>query len=246
PTATVAPTPTPTVAPTPTPTVAPTPTPTPTVAPTPTPTPTPAPIPAPTPTPVPTPQIESALIYRKGAMVKQYTNYWCVPATTQTMLNLILGKSDRSYATQRKLYKGIRAHNRYRYATRGNDPLGWAWGLRYYSGNRVDYRARAFTSKNKALWAIVESILRTGHPVGIPVRKGTHAWIVLGYRVQRDALEPTKRTLLGLYVSGPLGGTRDPWTYKYMKLADFRKVYGKYHEWQRKVIWEDKWVIISQ
>ena len=53
--------------------------------------------------------------------------------------------------------------------------------------------------------------------------------------------------LLGFYVSGPLGSSsKDPWTYKFMKLADFRKHFSRYHEWQRRVVWEDKWVIISQ
>lgn len=232
----------------PTPTPAPTSTPTPTPAPAPDPPPTPTPTPGPTvePTPAPSPIIETFLNYRRAAVVRQYTNYWCVPATTQTMLNLAVGRSDQTVATQRRLYRAIREHNRYRYRTLGNDPQGWAWGLRRYSGYTLDYRARAFTSKTQALWAIQESIERTGDPVGVVVRRGTHAWVVLGYRIARDAQDPTKRTLLGFYVNGPLGATRDPWTYRYISLTEFRKVFSMYHEWQRKVIWEDKWVIISQ
>lgn len=192
------------------------------------------------------PAATKAFIYREGAMVKQYTNYWCVPATTQTMLNLILGKSDRSYATQERLYKGTRAHNRYVYATKGNDPAGWAWALRYYSGGRTAYRDRAFTNKTEAINAIAESIDRTGTPVGITVHRGTHAWVVLGYRAERSATDPTKRTLTGFYVSGPLGSPKDPWPYKYLSMATFRDHFSRYHEWQRSVVWEGKWVIISQ
>ncbi|MGK2850091.1 MAG: hypothetical protein ACSLFN_04175 [Candidatus Limnocylindrales bacterium] len=232
------------------PTATPEPTPAPTVAPSPEPTPAPTVAPSATPTAAPTPAptaiVESVVIYRRSAMVKQYTNYWCVPATAQTILNLAAGRSDQTLATQRRMYRNIRAHNRYTYKTLGNDPQGWAWGLRYYSGNTLNYQARAFTSKTRALWAIQESIQRTGDPVGVTVRSGTHAWVVLGYRLSTDIADPSKRTLLGFYVSGPLGGTRDPWTYKYMSLTAFRKVFSMYHEWQRKVIWEDKWVIISQ
>jgi len=234
PSASIAPTPTADPSPAPTPEPSPEPTPAPTVGPT------------PTPLPAPTAIVESVVVYRRSAMVKQYTNYWCVPATAQTILNLASGLSDQTVATQRRMYRNIRAHNRYTYKTLGNDPQGWAWGLRHYSGYTLDYRARAFTSKIQALWAIQESIERTGDPVGVTVRKGTHAWVVLGYRISTDAADPSKRTLLGFYVSGPLGGTRDPWTYKYLSLIDFRKVFTMYHEWQRRVIWEDKWVIISQ
>jgi hypothetical protein len=186
------------------------------------------------------------LIYRKSAMVKQYTNYWCVPATTQSMLNLVLGRSDRTSATQERYYKGTRKHNRYTYATKGNDPQGWAWALRYYSGGVTTYRDRAFTNKTAALQAIVESIDRTGTPVGVTVHRGTHAWIVLGYRAERDAADPTRRTILGFYVSGPLGSPKDPWPYGYMPMAEFRTHFSKYHEWQRSVIWEGRWVVVSQ
>jgi hypothetical protein len=198
--------------------------------------------PLPTPAYVPT----RVLIHRESAMVKQYTNYWCVPATTQSMLNLILGTSDRTKATQERYYKGTRKNNRYTYATKGNDPQGWAWSLRYYSGGRTTYQARSFTNKTASLNAIVESIDRTGSPVGVPVHDGTHAWIVLGYKAAPDPDDPSKRIIQGFYVSGPLGSPTDPWTYEYMSNSTFRTHFTKYHEWQRDVIWEGTWVIISQ
>lgn len=223
----------------------PTPTPDATLEPTPDP---PPPIvePVPTPAAVPTPIIESFVIYRRDAVVRQYTKYTCVPATTQTMLNLIAGTNDRSLATQMRYYQAVRKNNRYTYRTLGNDPRGWAWGLRYFSGGTTNYRARAFDDKDTAMWAIQESIARTGSPVGITVWGGTHAWVVLGYRIARDPLDPSRTTLVGFYVSGPLGASRDPWTRKFMSIAAFRKNFTRYHEWQRRVVWEDKWVIVSQ
>src|SRR5688572_7619470 len=135
PTATPEPTPVPTATPTPTATPSPRRTLSPTVPPTPTPPPTPrptlAPAPTPTPTPSPTPRrtpvITKVNLYRSTAMVRQYTNYWCVPAATQSMVNLVRPTSNRSYLTQKFYYKTIREHHRYYYATRGNDPQGWAW-----------------------------------------------------------------------------------------------------------------------
>jgi hypothetical protein len=179
-------------------------------------------------------------------MVRQYTNYWCVPATTQSMVNLVRRTSNRKYLTQKFYYKMIRQHNRYYYRTRGNDPQGWAWGLRYFSRRTALYAARAYTNKQQALDAIVASIAKYKDPVGVTVRNGTHAWVVLGYRTSHDPIEPTKKTILGFYVSGPLGSTADKWPYAYLTVSQFKSYFTRYHEWQRKVIWEGKWVIIAQ
>ncbi len=242
--ATATPTPGPTAAPTPVPTAAPAAAPTP--APTATPGPTPTPSPGPTVSPPPGTTVTRLLLYRRTAMVRQYTNYWCVPAATQTMVNLIRGTNDRTYATQRRFYYVTRYHNRYVYKTRGNDPAGWAYALRYFTQWQTSYQARSFTNKTQAIEAIAASIARTHQPVGVPVWGGTHAWVIVGYRSQTDPNDPSKRTLLGLYVSGPLASPRDPWLYEYLSLATFRLNFTRYHEWQRRVIWEGRWVIISQ
>jgi hypothetical protein len=176
-------------------------------------------------------------------MVRQYTSYWCVPAATQTMWNLIRHDSSTSYLRQKMLYRQIRQHNRYRYTTNGNDVQGWAWALRYWTYK--PYYAHAYVSKTTAMLAIVAAIQRTHHPVGVVIKAGTHAWVVLGYRVSVDVLDPTRRTLLGFYVTGPLGAPGDPFPYRYLTVAAFSKVYTRYHEWQRKVIWEGLYVTVN-
>ena len=239
------PTPAPTAAPTPDAAPAPTATPEPTSVPadhTAPPTATPAPIATPTPSGR---VIQSRNLYRYSAMVRQYTSYFCVPATVQSIANLILGTSNRSYSRQAYIYKLTRLHNRYRYATRGNDPQGWGWTLRYFTNGRP-YYPRAYTNKDQAITSIWASIARTRHPVGVTVYAGTHAWVVLGYKLSYDLDEPAKKTLLGLYVSGPLGTTSDRWPYKYLTVSQFRDVFTRYHEWQRSVIWEGKWVVLAQ
>ncbi len=189
-------TPTPTATPTPGPTATPaptaTPTPTPTATPTPRPTatPTPRPTPTPAPTPRPTPVITKVNLYRWSAMVRQYTNYWCVPAATQSMVNLVRGTSNRSYATQKYFYKRTRGHNRYTYATRGNDPQGWSWAVRSYSGK--PYAAYAYTSKSRALDKIVASIAKTGDPVGVPSMVAPMPGSSWG--IGRATIRPTRRT----------------------------------------------------
>ena len=246
PSPTPAPTPTPTPEPTPVPTQAPEPTSAP-VGHTPVPTDTPPPTSTPTATPTPASGtvLQSRNLYRYSAMVRQYTSYWCVPATVQSIANLVLGTSNRSYSRQAYIYKLTRLHNRYRYATKGNDPQGWAWSLRYFT-NGKPYYSRAYTNKDAAIASIWASIVRTRSPVGVPVNSGTHAWVVLGYKLTYDLDEPAKKTLLGLYVSGPLGTSADRWPYRYITVAQFRDVFTRYHEWQRSVIWEGKWVVVAQ
>ena len=240
------PTPAPTPDPTPDPTSAPTAAPAPTSAPADhTPDPTDTPSPTATPTPSPATVIQSRNLYRYSAMVRQYTSYWCVPATVQSIANLVLGTSNRTYSRQGYIYKLTRLHNRYRYSTKGNDPQGWAWSLRYFT-NGKPYYARAYTNKDVAIASIWSSIARTRNPVGVTVYSGKHAWVVLGYKLTYDTDEPAKKTLLGLYVSGPLGTTADRWPYKYLTVAQFRQVFTRYHEWQRSVIWEGKWVVVGQ
>ena len=218
---------------------------TPTASAQPAPTSEPSPTPSPTvePTPGATPRIVSVLMYRRSAIVRQYTNYWCVPAATQTMWNLVRGDSNSTYLRQSTLYKQIRLHNRYRYSTNGNDVEGWAWALRRWTYK--PYVARAYLSKTVAIDSIVEAIDRTGHPVGVTVRSGTHAWVVIGYRTAIDPNDPTRRTLQGFYVTGPLGGYRDPYPYRYVSLTSFKAVYTRYHESQRKVVWEGLYVVVN-
>jgi hypothetical protein len=220
----------------------------PTPDPTATPDPTPTPNPSPTPTdpPSPTATIAALNLYRSSALTRQYTNYWCVPAATQTMVNLVRGTSNRRYLTQKYYYKLTRQHNRYTYVTKGNDPQGWAWAATYFSRGEATYRARTFTDKTAAINAIADTIRRTRNPVGVTVRAGTHAWVVLGYRMQVSLTDPSKRTVLGLYVSGPLGTSADMWPYRYLTVSQFRNYFTRYHEWQKSVIWEGKWVVISE
>lgn len=190
-------------------------------------------------------EAQSLNLYRSSAMVRQYTNYWCVPATTQSMVNLVRGTSNKTYATQQFMYKKTRQNNQYSYATLGNDPAGWAWAATYFSRGEATYEARAYTSRSAAIAEIADSLWRTRHPVGITVRYGTHAWVVLGFKGDIVPGKDGSRRVFGFYVSGPLASPTDPWSVKYMSIDTFNASFTRYHEWQRSVPWEDKYVVIS-
>jgi hypothetical protein len=184
-------------------------------------------------------------LYRPYGVVRQYTSYWCVPASVQTMLNLIRGTTNRSYDYQARYAWHVKRLNRYTYSSRGNDPQGWAAALDKFVGGDWHYDDRWYSSQGEAVRAIVESIDRTGHPVGIVVDRGSHAWTVIGFRAKERDGDAATREILGVYVTGPLYG-RDPWPYRYLTVAQFATRFTRYHESSRSVIWEGKYVIVSE
>jgi hypothetical protein len=182
---------------------------------------------------------------RTTAHVLQYTSYWCVPAAAQTMINLITGRSDSSYATQSRLYTELQRANLYDYSTKGNDVRGWARVLTARLPTGMGYADMSFSSQSAAYGAIVDAMDRTKRPVGIVVAAGTHAWTVVGFTV-RETTGPTRsRTILGFTVVGPLGSPKDPWPKKYLTVSQLSSSFTRYHEWQRKVVWEGKYVIVA-
>ncbi len=184
-------------------------------------------------------------LYHSYAVVRQYTSYWCVPASVQTMLNVVRDTTNQSRNYQARYAWHVKRHNRYTYPSRGNDPQGWAATLDMFVGGEWHYDDRRFASQSVAIDAIVESIERTGHPVGIVVDRGSHAWTVLGFRAERRDGDAETQTILGLYVTGPLYG-RDPWPFKFLPLAQFATRFTRYHESSRSVIWEGQYVIVSE
>ena len=192
-------------------------------------------------------RVRTVDLSRPGAAVTQYTSYWCVPAATQTMLNLVRGTSDRSYATQARLYRELRAANKYSYPTLGNDVRGWARVLTAHLPAGKAYSDHAFSSRTDAYDAIVDSMDATGRPVGIVVDRGSHAWTVVGFRVaeQVGVRSVGSRTILGFYVIGPLGAGRDPWPKGYYTVAQLSTRFTRYHESTRKVVWEGLYVIVE-
>ncbi len=228
-------------------------------APTATPAPTADPAPSPDPAPTPEPAVVSGPslarltidinLYRPYAIVRQYTNYWCVPANAQTMVNLVMGRLDRTYKTQARYAWHTKRLNKYRYSTRGNDPRGWAKFLDLVLPGDRHYLDRSFGNQSQAIGAIVEALDRTGHPVGIVVDRGSHAWTVLGYRGSMVEGDPSSKVVEGFYVSGSLyrlRRSREPWPYRYLTLSAFRGRFTRYHESRRRVVWEGKYVIVAE
>ncbi len=223
-----------------------------TASPTPSPTAATSPTASPAPTPAPTSATAGAAVvitrslYRSGAVVTQYTSYWCVPASVQTMANLILRTSDRSYATQKLLASATYRFNRYRYHGPGNDIRGWSGALNWRLPDSlpVAYRDRSYPTRTAALDAIVDAIDETGYPVGVTVWHGGHAWSVIGYRIRQVPGDRSSREILGFYVVGPLGSPRDPWPVRLMSVDAFLTNYNRYYEDRHREPWHGDYVLV--
>ena len=158
-------------------------------------------------TPAPTPVTRTFDLSRDGAAVTQYTSYWCVPASVQTMLNLVTGRSDRSYATQSRLYTELRQREplslQHSAATTSgagpatDRPPAGRQGLR---GCQLRFAGRSLPRDRQC-----DGRTATGRDRR---RRGQHAWTVVGFRVARRRVARSRTTVLGFYVVGPLG--RDP------------------------------------
>jgi hypothetical protein len=185
-------------------------------------------------------------LYRAGASVRQYTSVWCVPASVQTMANIILGTRDTSYATQKLLASVAFRFNRYRYTGPGNDIRGWAGALNWRLPDSlpVTYRDRSYSTRTAALNAIVDAIDQTGYPVGITVWHGGHAWAVVGYQLRQVPGDSASRQFLGFYVVGPLGAPRDPWPVRLVGVNTFLPNFSRYYEDEFREPWHMDYVVV--
>lgn len=145
------------------------------------------------PTPAPTPRLRPRPkagpfrieLYRKGDMVSEFTNYWCVPAAMQTMMNVIDGgQPDRSQATQLRLYRLARKLSSDKLDGKGAEPVGWARGLTRLGYGR--YVVSAYRTRGAAIRAAAKALRMTGRPVGIIAWNGAHSWVMTGFKATAD------------------------------------------------------------
>jgi hypothetical protein len=147
----------------------------------------------PRPTPAPTPRLRPKPkpgpfrmdLYRKGDMVSEFTNYWCVPAAMQTMINIMeRGGPDRTRATQLRLYRLARRLSTDKLDGKGAEPIGWARGLTRLGYGR--FEVTAHRTRGEAIRTAARALRLTGRPVGIIAWRGAHSWVMTGFRSTAD------------------------------------------------------------
>lgn len=194
-------------------------------------------------------------VYDSGAFSTQQRNYYCTAALVQYIRNMT--RVDvHTEAEQTTMYNYGRAHNRYSYAAKGNDPQGTAAMLNNYSaGGVTTWHVVRKTSLRGALRLVANRMRATNLPAILFVSGGSHVWIMDGYTSDVDPNSATP-TVSRARVSGPLWPTQKykmgyydmpPGTwisagklaYPFFRYSE-RLAFGD----GKSVIWQGYWVVI--
>jgi PKD repeat protein len=186
-------------------------------------------------------------LYRSGVFSTQATYTWCVPTSSQIMVNIINHRSVHSSTEQYNWYRLGRRLNRYRYSYPGVDPQGFAGIL-----NTVGvgpYRVYAGNGYQTTLRYAARRMRLTGKPVGLFVSAGRHAWVLNGFRSTADPAMTSSYTVTDVYVMGPLWpkqtrGYYDMAPNKRLSNATFGRILTRYDD-RIRTIWDYHYVIVA-
>jgi hypothetical protein len=188
-------------------------------------------------------------VYTKGSYSGQVTNYSCVGASIQMMLNMIRGERDRSEARQMRYWRYARNHSRYLSSNKGADPRGWAHALRHFGAGY--YRISKASSMQASLQAAAKRMRLTGKPVGMLVAHGDHAWVMTGFEASADPKRTDNYKVTKVQAMGPLwpsgtinGRLYDPGPKTWIKLRALRKKFNEFR-WKKSPEWDGRWVTIN-
>ncbi len=192
-------------------------------------------------------------IYRSEAFSTQQTFTWCTAASTQMMLNLVLGQHDHSRAGQQRIISYEKRHDRYPDGVaHGSDPQGWAAALNHFGAG--SYSWVKSSTRAGALKKAAQQMRLTHKPVGLLVEAGNHAWVMVGFTATADPAFTDAFRVTGVYIMGPLypiqvnaKGYFDPRPNHYYATTKLAPAFTRYRDnlgpkWS---IWEGSWVTIN-
>jgi hypothetical protein len=187
-------------------------------------------------------------VYTKGSFSRQYTDYTCVGASVQMMLNMIHGRTDHSASNQRTYWRYGRAHGRYQPSNNGVDPVGWVAALERFGAG--DYTISLATRYQPGLKKLATRMRATGRPIGLFVHHGGHAWVMTGFQATADPRRTSDFEVTGVQVMGPLypngtinGRRYDPGPRTWLSASQLRKKFTPL-QWRRAPEWSGRWVAV--
>ena len=147
--------------------------------------------------------------------------------------------------TQKFYYKRIRSPQPLPLRTRGNDPQGWAWGLRDLLTGRAVLGAGVHEQATGPRRD--RRVDRENPRPGRCHRPRRHARLG-GPRLPDQRTTPSSRRRRRSWVlrERPARLDRRQVAVRVPDHRPVQDVFTRYHEWQRRVIWEGKWVVIAQ
>jgi hypothetical protein len=189
-------------------------------------------------------------LFRRGVFSTQKSWIWCTAAGLQITRNIVDHREDHSWANQKRYFRYMRAHQRYRLPLAdGVDPTGWAAGLRRWIDPR--YRVVGSTSFRSALRTAVTSLRKTNLPIGIAVAHGNHAWVLTGFTATADPAVTDRFRITSVRVVGPLWGRQNS-SFGYdmapntrLTRAQLRRFFTPWHYAPIAMTWEGRWVSVQ-
>jgi hypothetical protein len=135
--------------------------------------------------PSPAPAPIAVDLYGQGDFVSQARADWCVPASIQTMANLIeRDGTARGTPSQQRLDRLARSLSTDRLVGAGSEPEGWAGTLNELGlGPYVVVSER---TRESAIATAARAIRLTDRPVGLLIWRGAHAWVMSGFEATAD------------------------------------------------------------
>ncbi|HYI23171.1 MAG TPA: hypothetical protein VEX62_11090 [Candidatus Limnocylindrales bacterium] len=187
-------------------------------------------------------------VYTQGSFSQQYTNYTCVGASVQMMLNMIEGRTDHSASAQKSYWRYGRNHGRYQPNNNGVDPVGWVAALEHFGAG--NYAINLATQYQPGLRQLAKRLRAEGRPIGLFVHHGGHAWVMTGFEATADPNDTNDFKVTAVQVMGPLypdgtiGGRRyDPGPRTWLTAKQLKKKFTPL-EWGQAPEWSGRWVAV--
>lgn len=188
-------------------------------------------------------------VFTRGSFSGQVTDYSCVGASIQMMLNMIRGETDKSATRQMTYYRYARDHSRYLASNKGVDPRGWVLALRHFGAGY--YRVGKAPTMQASLRQAARRMRVTGKPVGMLVGAGGHAWVMTGFAATADPRRTTDYKVTRVQAMGPLwpdgtfgGRLYDPGPATWLGLRALRKKFVAYR-WKIAPEWDGRWITVN-
>ncbi len=189
-------------------------------------------------------------MYRPKTHAVQKTDWYCVPASIQMMLNLINGTSSHGEAAQTTYWRYAQDHSKYPIKDNGADAAGWAAAMKHWGAG--NYTVGVHNSMQASLRAAAKRMRATGKPVGMIVwgRNGGHAWVMTGFRATADPKNTSDFTVTSAQAMGPLwplgtigGKSFDPGPKEWVSYSTLRQ---KFTDFQQNSApdWDGRWLTV--
>ena len=187
-------------------------------------------------------------VYTPDSFSYQHTNYTCVGASVQMMLNMVNGTTRHSASAQLDYWRYGRNHGKYQPSNNGVDPIGWAAALMHFGAG--DYKINLADRFKSGLRTLAAAMRATGRPVGLFVDAGGDAWVMTGFAATADPLLTTSFKVTAIQAMGPLypdgtinGHPYDPGPGTWLTTVALRQKFTPM-QWKQAPEWSGRWVAV--